>query len=213
MCKIEQLFENNQKWAESKCQQDGEFFQNLAKGQQPDYLWIDCSDARVPANKVVGLELGELFVHRNIANSVQSSNINCQSVLKYSIDVLKVKHIIVCGRYSCGGGVQASMGNDDLGIIDNWIQPIKQTYVDNLVEIEALRDSEKLNRMCELNVMAQVENLAHNKIVQQAWQRGQELQIHGWILAPENGKIFNLEVSKKGIESVEAMRQFYRMAS
>ena len=207
MCNINQLFENNQKWADTKCQRDVEYFQKLAKGQQPDYLWIGCSDSRVPANDVVGLEPGELFVHRNIANSVQSSDINCLSVLKYAVDVLKVKHIIVCGHYGCGG-VQASMGKDDLGIIDNWIQPIKQTYIANLEEIQRLPESEKLNRMCELNVMSQVDNLAHNKIVQQAWQRGQVLQIHGWIYALESGKIHNLEVSKSSIESVEPVYRF-----
>lgn len=202
MCGIEKLLENNQLWAETKCQSDPDFFKRLANQQHPEYLWIGCSDSRVPANDIVGLEPGELFVHRNIANAVQSTDFNCLSVLQYAVEVLKVKHIIVCGHYGCGG-VQASMGNDEHGLVDNWLRQIKNIYVAHRAELDALSENQGFNRLCELNVMAQVDNLAKTKVVQHAWERGQELQIHGWIYAVGNGQIQNLNVSVSSIYDVD----------
>lgn len=195
MCETDQLLINNKKWAKKKCQQDPEFFHRLAAQQNPDYLWIGCSDSRVPANEIVDLAPGELFVHRNIANAVQATDYNCLSVLQYAVDVLKVKHIIVCGHYGCGG-IQAAMSNNEYGLVDSWLRQVKDIYVKNQQEIHELRfRDQKLNRLCELNVIEQVNNLAKTKVIQHAWQRGQFLSIHGWIYSICNGQINDLKVS------------------
>jgi len=197
------LLANNKVWSEQSIAKDPEFFHRLAEQQNPDYLWIGCSDSRVPANDIVGLAPGELFVHRNIANAVQATDLNCLSVLQYAVEILKVKHIIVCGHYGCGG-VQAAMGNDEHGVVDNWLRQIKDVYVKHRDEIDALRfRDQQVNRMCELNVIEQVDNLSKTKVVQQAWQRGQSLSIHGWVYSICDGVIKDLDVSTNSLDSVD----------
>ena len=208
MCNLTRLKQNNQSWADSKCKKDPSFFKRLAQQQHPDYLWIGCSDSRVPANDIVGLEPGELFVHRNIANAIQDTDFNCLSVLQYAVEVLKVKHVIVCGHYGCGG-VQAAMDNDEHGLVDNWLRQIKDLYVAHKVELDILPRGQQVNKLCELNVMSQVSNLAKTKVVQHAWQRSQELSIHGWIYGLKDGLIKDLGVS---LSSIEQVHPNYRLA-
>lgn len=208
MCELTLLKQNNRVWADAKCQHDPEFFQRLALQQHPDYLWIGCSDSRVPANDIVGLEPGELFVHRNIANAVQDNDFNCLSVLQYAVEVLKVKHVIVCGHYGCGG-IQAAMGNEEHGLVDNWLRQIKDLYVANKVELDLLPEQDQVNRLCELNVVNQVSNLSKTKVVQHAWQRGQSLSIHGWIYGLKDGLVKDLNVSLSQLEQVDPC---YRLA-
>ncbi|TLU66414.1 carbonate dehydratase [Thalassotalea litorea] len=213
MCNTQQLLSNNRQWAEKKCLDDPEFFHRLAAQQHPDYLWIGCSDSRVPANDIVGLEPGELFVHRNIANAVQATDYNCLSVLQYAVDVLKVKHIIVCGHYGCGG-VQAAMSNQEHGLVDSWLRQVKDVYVKHNSEIDALRfRDQKINRLCELNVIEQVNNLAKMKVLQHAWNRGQEVAIHGWIYSICDGQIKDLDVSVNSCAHLDIAYQFSQTAS
>ncbi len=175
------IIENNKKWVEEKLQISPDFFNNLAEGQNPPLLWIGCSDSRVPANEIIGAEPGEVFVHRNIANMVVHSDMNMLSVLDYAVNALKVKHVIVCGHYGCGG-VKAAMGNSSIGIIDNWIRHIKDVYRFHHKELDAIEDEKlRFNRFVELNVKEQVLDLAKTSIVQSAWKNGQELSIHGWV--------------------------------
>ncbi len=188
---LKSLFERNLNWATAVSERDPEFFNKLAQQQAPQYLWIGCSDSRVPANQIVDLPPGEVFVHRNIANVVYSQDLNCLSVIQYAVEVLKVKHIIVCGHYGCGG-VQAAMGDEQLGLIDNWLAHIKDVkkhhsdYLDNL-EPEARFDS-----MCELNVIEQVKNVCRTGSVIKAWEQGRELSVHGWIYNINNGILKDL---------------------
>jgi len=208
MCKehqqLEQLIANNQQWSKTCVEKDSEFFHRLAAQQHPDYLWIGCSDSRVPANDIVGLAPGELFVHRNIANAVQATDFNCLSVLQYAVEVLKVKHIIVCGHYGCGG-VQAAMGTEELGLADNWLRQIKDIYVKHKADLDNLRfRDQQINRLCELNVIEQVGNLAKTKVVQHAWQRGQELSIHGWVYSICDGLVNDLQVTTDNLSQVDS---------
>ncbi|MGE4477211.1 MAG: carbonic anhydrase, partial [Stutzerimonas sp.] len=169
---LDQLLQNNRSWAEAIKQEDPAFFEKLAGQQVPEYLWIGCSDARVPANEIVGLLPGELFVHRNVANVVLQTDLNCLSVIQYAVDVLKVRHILVTGHYGCGG-VRAAMRDDQLGLIDGWLRGIRDLYHDYYEAIAALPDEEaRVDRMCELNVIQQVANVSHTNIVQNAWHRG-----------------------------------------
>lgn len=187
MTPYDKLLENNKSWAENQVQIDPDFFNRLLNQQSPKFLWIGCSDSRVPADKITGTEPGEIFVHRNIANLVVNTDINLLSVLQYSVEVLKVEHVIVCGHYGCGG-VKAAMGNTHLGIIDNWLKEIKDVYRINRDEINAINDeAEKTNRMVELVVKEQVFNLAKTSIIQQAWKRDQRPQLHGWVYGLNNG--------------------------
>ena len=190
---LSDLLANNKAWAEQMEARTPGFFKQLAAQQKPDYLWIGCSDSRVPANEIVGLMPGELFVHLNIANLVLHTDLNCISVLHYAVEVLNVKHIIVCGHYGCGG-VRAALGHQDLGLIDNWLRHLKDigySYRDLL----SLEDEEgRVNRLCELNVKQQVSNICRTKVVQRAWKKGQELAIHGWIYSIEDGVIHDLKV-------------------
>lgn len=189
---IETLFENNRRWSNQRTQSDPEFFSRLVAQQNPAYLWIGCSDSRVPANEIIGLDPGGLFVHRNVANLVLSSDLNCLSVIQYAVDVLQVEHIIVCGHYGCGG-IEAAIQNQTLGLIDAWLRNIKDIYEqheDELLEISTLK--ERLNRLCELNVAQQVTNLCHTSIVQNAWRRGQSLSVHGWIYGLHDGLLKEL---------------------
>jgi len=189
------ILDNNKKWVESKLALDPDFFNKLKDTQTPPLLWIGCSDSRVPANEIIGAQPGEVFVHRNIANMVIHSDMNMLSVLDYSVNVLKVKHVIVCGHYGCGG-VKAAMGHSSVGIIDNWIRHIKDSYRFRKTEIEAIEDEkERFDKFVEWNTKQQVLNLAVTSIVQQAWKKGQELSIHGWVYGLDTGLVKDLDVT------------------
>lgn len=202
-----QLIENNREWVQSKLDMDPEFFNNLAKGQQPPVLWIGCADSRVPANEIIGAGPGEVFVHRNIANMVVHSDMNMLSVLDYAVNALKVKHVIVCGHYGCGG-IQAAMTNKSIGLIDNWIRHIKDVYrlhKDTLDKIED--EQEKWDRFVELNVKEQVFDLAKTSIVQNAWRNNQDLQLHGWAYGVGDGLIKDLEVNISNDSQLDSVYQ------
>lgn len=189
------ILENNKKWVENKLKISPEFFNNLAEGQNPPLLWIGCSDSRVPANEIIGAEPGEVFVHRNIANMVVHSDMNMLSVLDYAVNALKVKHVIVCGHYGCGG-VKAAMGNDSIGIIDNWIRHIKDVYRLHRQELNSIEDEKtRFNTFVEINVKEQVLDLAKTSIVQNAWKNGQELTLHGWVYGLNSGYVTDLGVN------------------
>jgi len=202
-CEPAELLRRNLAWAESYEEEDPEYFQRLASQQNPNYLWIGCSDSRVPANDVVGLEAGELFVHRNVANQVVHTDFNGLSAAQFAIDHLKVEHVIICGHYGCGG-VKAAMENSELGIVDNWLRSVKDIYCRNLEEIEALRfRDQQLNRLCELNVIEQVRNLCKTKVVQRAWRNGRKLTLHGWIYSLTNGRITDLNIDMNAQKDLE----------
>jgi carbonic anhydrase len=192
---LPRLFDSNRRWASKIKEADPDFFRNLKKQQAPKYLWIGCSDSRVPANEIVGLLPGELFVHRNIANLVIHTDMNCLAVLQYAVDVLKVKHVIVCGHYGCGG-VEAAMGRRSHGLVDNWLRHIQDIRRRNRAELEIIPDdSERINRLCELNVCDQVFNACNTTIIQDAWRRGQKIMVHGWIYDLGDGLLKDLGVS------------------
>ncbi len=198
MPKLQHLLDNNKKWAEKIKSSDPDFFNKLAKQQNPEYLWIGCSDSRVPANEIVGLMPGEIFVHRNIANIVVHTDLNCLSVIQYAVEVLRVKHIIVCGHYGCGG-IRAALDNQDHGIIDNWLRHIKDVHRLYKTQIDALETmKEKTDLLCELNVVEQMANVCQTTMVQNAWKNNQELTIHGWIYGIENGIMKDLNVRISG---------------
>ncbi|WP_405397506.1 carbonate dehydratase [Maribacter sp. Asnod2-G09] len=202
------LIENNKKWVESKLDDDPDFFKKLEKGQQPPLLWIGCSDSRVPANEIIGGKPGEVFVHRNIANMVVHSDMNMLSVLDYAVNVLKIKHIIVCGHYGCGG-VKAAMGSKSYGLADNWIRHIRDVYRQHQKELGDITNEEVLfDRFVEFNAMEQVYNLAKTSIVQNAWERGQELFLHGWVYGVGTGIIKDLEVNFSCNSQLE---EFYKL--
>jgi carbonic anhydrase len=204
-----QLLENNKKWVESQLALDADFFKDLAKGQNPQLLWIGCSDSRVPANEIVGGKPGDVFVHRNIANMVVHSDMNMLSVLDYAVNVLKVKHVIVCGHYGCGG-VKAAMENNSIGIIDNWIRHIKDVYRLHKAELDAIEDKkERFNRFVETNVREQVLDLAKTSIVQAAWQKGQQLSLHGWVYGLNNGYVTDLNVNFSSNKDLDLVHQLY----
>ena len=192
MKNLSHLFENNLKWANSIKRKDPEFFSTLSKQQAPDILWIGCSDSRVPANEIINLPPGEVFVHRNIANVVVHTDLNCLSVIQFAVDVLKVKHIIVCGHYGCGG-IKAAMDNESYGLIDNWLRHIEDVKRFNTDLLENLDEDEEHNRMCELNVIEQVKNVSNTTIVKKAWKNGAELTIHGWVYGIEDGILKDLD--------------------
>ncbi len=189
---LENLFERNLAWANAIKEKDPEFFSQLSKQQSPEYLWIGCSDSRVPANQIVNLPPGEIFVHRNIANVVVHTDLNCLSVIQFAVEVLKVKHIIVCGHYGCGG-IKAAMGNQAYGLIDNWLCHIKDVSRFNAEKLEGLGGDKKLDLLCELNVIEQVTNVCNTTTVQSAWKNGAELSVHGWIYNIENGILKDLD--------------------
>ncbi|ABV87308.1 carbonate dehydratase [Shewanella pealeana] len=191
---LKPLFENNRRWAGRILEEDPQFFEQLAKQQSPEYLWIGCSDSRVPSNQIIDLMPGEVFVHRNIANMVIHTDLNCLSVLQYAVEVLKVKHIMVVGHYGCGG-IKASMGKERLGLIDNWLGHIRDIYRLHRADLDNMDESERFDRLCELNVMEQVANVTDTTIVQEAWARGQDVAIHGWIYSVENGLLSDLDVT------------------
>ena len=199
------ILDNNKQWVESQTAIDPEYFKDLSKGQNPPLLWIGCSDSRVPANEIIGAKPGEVFVHRNIANMVVHSDMNMLSVLDYAVNVLKVKHVIVCGHYGCGG-IKAAMGNDSIGIIDNWIRHIKDVYRLHKEELDAVaNEDDRFNKFVEINVKEQVFDLAKTSIVQSAWKKGQELTLHGWAYGLNSGYVTDLNVnisSNKDLDNV-----------
>jgi len=192
---LDHLKANNRNWAERKVANDPGFFKRLLGQQAPEYLWIGCSDSRVPANEIVDLDPGELFVHRNVANLAPPQDANYLSVLQFAVDVLKVKHILVVGHYGCGG-VAAAVNGQRLGLVDHWLQPIREVERAHRHELEAIATAEaRLDRVCELNVMRQVRNVAADVFVQDAWARGQTLSVHGWVYSIANGHVTDLEVT------------------
>jgi carbonic anhydrase len=202
------ILDNNKKWVESQLAIDKDYFKDLAKGQQPPLLWIGCSDSRVPANEIIGAKPGEVFVHRNIANMVIHSDMNMLSVLDYAVNVLKVKHVIVCGHYGCGG-VKAAMGNQSIGLIDNWIRHIKDVYRLHDTYLNAIEDEEeRFNKFVEINVQEQVFDLAKTSIVQGAWRNGQDLTLHGWTYGLNSGYVTDLGVN---MSSNDELDEVYRL--
>lgn len=203
---LKELFIKNREWAEKVTADNPEFFSTLSKQQNPEYLWIGCADSRVPANQIVDLLPGEVFVHRNIANVVVHTDLNCLSVIQFAVDVLKVKHIMVVGHYGCGG-IKAAMSTKEHGMIDNWLRHIKDVYRLHRKEIDAIEDEHvRFDRICELNVVEQVANVYQSSIVQNAWRQGQELHVHGWCYSLDNGHIKDLEVTvSNGEESIERL--------
>lgn len=199
------ILDNNKKWVEEQTAIDKEFFKDLSKGQNPPLLWIGCSDSRVPANEIIGAKAGEVFVHRNIANMVIHSDMNMLSVLDYAVNVLKVKHVIVCGHYGCGG-VKAAMGNDSIGIIDNWIRHIKAVYRLHNKYLDSIEDeNERFNKFVELNVKEQVFDLAKTSIVQSAWRNGQDLTLHGWAYGLNSGYVTDLDVNMSSNDDLDSV--------
>jgi carbonic anhydrase len=190
---LQNLIDNNRAWAESVRRRDPRFFEKLAHQQTPDYLWIGCADSRVPANEIVGLLPGELFVHRNVANVVVHSDLNCLSVLQYAVDVLQVDHVIVCGHYGCGG-VQAAARDARFGLIDNWLRHVQDVAKKHAAQLAALEEARRLDRLCELNVIEQVLNVSRTTIVQDAWARGRNIAVHGWIYAISDGLLRDLSI-------------------
>jgi len=198
MSSIQHLFENNQKWAEKVKAENPDFFKDLSAQQNPDYLWIGCSDSRVPANELLGMQPGEVFVHRNIANQVVHSDLNCLSVIQFAVEALKVKHIIVCGHIGCGG-IKASLEDESHGLIDNWLNHIKNVYRFHKERLDAIEsESEKLDLLCELNVIEQVGNVCNTTVLRDAWARGQEVKVHGFIYNLRDGILKDLNVSVSG---------------
>jgi len=196
---LEYLLKKNQAWAASKIEADPDFFTRLCKAQAPKYLWIGCSDSRVSANEITGLRPGEMFVHRNVANVVPHSDLNCLAVIQFAVEVLNVQHIIVTGHYGCGG-ILAAMQDKDHGQIGNWLAHIQDVYRQHYEEISNLDGPEvQANRLCELNVAAQVHNVAKTSIVQNAWRHGKDVQVHGWIYSLKNGVLQDLKVSVSAI--------------
>lgn len=191
----DQLFENNRDWAAEILSRDANFFKKLAEQQSPEYLWIGCADSRVPANELLGLLPGELFVHRNIANLVVHSDLNCLSVLQFAVDVLKVKHIIVCGHYGCGG-VQAALTGRRVGLADNWLRHVQDVHQKHEKYLgEVLPEKVRVDRLCELNVIEQVVNVCQTTIIQDAWERGQSVEVHGWVYGIQDGLLNELGMS------------------
>lgn len=202
-----QLIDNNREWVASKLKENPDFFKRLAEGQSPPVLWIGCADSRVPANEIIGAQPGEVFVHRNIANMVLHTDMNMLSVLDYAVNALKVSHVIVCGHYGCGG-VKAAMGNQSIGIIDNWIRHIKDVYRFNHKELDSIKDEkERFDRFVELNVIEQVHDLAKTSIIQKAWETGQQVMIHGWVYGVHNGLVKDLNVNIKDNHTLSEVYQ------
>jgi carbonic anhydrase len=203
MRSLKQLFDNNRTWAADMTRQDPEFFRRLSTEQSPHYLWIGCSDSRVPANQVVGLVAGEMFVHRNVANVVVHTDLNCLSAIQFAVDVLRIEHIIVCGHYSCGG-ILAALQNNKLGLIENWLRHVQDVRDKHRAELDALdTEAKQHDRLCELNVIEQVINLSRTTVVRDAWSRGQPVTVHGWIYDLSDGLLRDLDVTVATEHDVE----------
>jgi carbonic anhydrase len=195
MATLSKLLDNNRAWAADRVKRDPTFFTRLARQQAPEFLWIGCADSRVPANEIVGLDPGELFVHRNVANVVVHTDLNCLSVIQFAVDVLQVKHIIVCGHYGCGG-IRAAMEKGSHGLIDNWLRHVQDVSRAHEVKLNAIPDFDaRVDRLCELNVIDQVQNVARTTIVQDAWRRGHAVQLHGWVYGLKDGLITDLGIN------------------
>ncbi|AKE53015.1 carbonate dehydratase [Kangiella geojedonensis] len=208
MSDIKKLLEQNRQWAADTVEQYPDFFKELSEQQSPKYLWIGCADSRVPATQITNLMPGEIFVHRNIANQVSTTDLNCMSVLQFAVQVLQVEHIIVCGHYGCGG-VNAALSNQQLGLIDNWLTQIKDVYIKNETKFTAItNEQERSDLMCELNVKDQVQTVCNTTIVQDAWKRGQKLSVHGWCYSLKDGHIKDLEVSTDSVSSNHSVYQY-----
>jgi len=204
---IKHLFANNRAWAARRLQEDPDFFSRLARQQSPEYLWIGCSDSRVPANQIIDLDPGEVFVHRNVANVVGHTDLNALSVIQFAVDVLKVKHILIVGHYGCGG-VAAALHNRSMGLIDNWLRNVQDVRDRNIILLDSLmNDRDRQNRLCELNVMQQVVNVSRTTVIREAWARGQGVTLHGWCYSLEDGLVRDLGMSSRSAE--EAYRNFH----
>ena len=207
---LEKLFENNKAWSANILKKDPQFFEKLQKQQNPDYFWVGCSDSRVPASEILNLLPGEVFVQRNVANQVVHSDMNCLSALQFAVDVLKVRHVIICGHYDCGG-VKAALAGERHGLVDNWLMHVRDTvkkYRKPLDEIES--EKERVDRICELNVIEQVENICNTTVMEDAWARGQEVTVHGLIYGLHDGHLRNLDVSINGPDEIASQYQFAR---
>ena len=204
---LKHIFDSNRKWAEETEKNDPGFFEMLSASQTPEYLWIGCSDSRVPANEIIGRKPGEVFVHRNIANMVLHADINCLAVIQYAVDILKVKHIVVCGHYGCGG-IRAALEKKEHGLIDNWLRNVKDVYRYHREKIETEPDPDKQCAMlCELNIVEQVANVCHTTIVQNAWKAGQELSVHGWIYSLKDGLLRDLNVTTTSLADISSIHR------
>ena len=210
MSDIQELFENNRAWAKASYEADPEYFSRLVNQQSPEYLWIGCSDSRVPANQIIGLPPGEVFVHRNVANVVVHSDLNALSVLQYAVDALRVKHILVVGHYGCNG-VGAAMNNNRMGLIDNWLRHVQDVRDKHEQTLTSIDDTKlRLDRLCELNVMQQVVNISQTTIMREAWERGQDVTVHGWCYTLSDGIVEDLNISA---HSREEALELYQQAS
>lgn len=206
MAQIKQLFENNQQWSKSIKENSPTYFAELAKSQHPEYLWIGCADSRVPAERLTGLISGELFVHRNVANQVIHTDLNCLSVIQYAVDVLEVKHIIVCGHYLCSG-VHAAIENEELGLIDNWLLHIRDLYLKHKPYLDTFEKEEQGNHLCMINVAEQVYNLGNSTILRSAWKRGQNVKIHGWFYDISDGILKDMGMTASNRTALEQAYQ------
>jgi len=196
---LKHLFEQNRAWAEGISSGNPDFFRKLSQQQSPEYLWIGCADSRVPANEIVGLLPGEIFVHRNVANVVIHTDLNCLSCIQYAVEVLHVKHIIVCGHYGCGG-VMAALENQKFGLIDNWLRHVQDVMQKHARVLETITAEQRVSRLCELNVVEQVFNVTQTTVVRGAWERGQELTVHGWVYGLQDGLVRDMGVSSSNVE-------------
>ncbi len=202
---LDHLKANNRAWATRMISRDADFFSRLERQQTPEYLWIGCSDSRVPATQIVDVDPGEIFVHRNVANLAPPQDANYLSVLQFAVDVLKVKHIIVVGHYGCGG-VSAAVDGKRRGLVDHWLHPIREVYHEHVHELDTIPDpNARLNRLCELNVIRQVKNVASDIIVQSAWTRAQDVCVHGWVYSLANGLVTDLDVTVSGPKEIERL--------
>jgi carbonic anhydrase len=209
---LQELFDNNRAWAAEITRRDPEFFLRLSRQQAPQYLWIGCSDSRVPANEIVDLQPGELFVHRNVSNVVAHGDLNCLSVIQFAVDVLDVKHIIVCGHYGCGG-VRAALRDDKYGLVDNWLRHVQDVHLKHQAQLdELLTEGERVDRLCELNVVEQVVNVAQTTVVRDAWARGKSLCVHGWVYGLGDGLLRDLGITVSAPEQVQSRADIARMA-
>lgn len=207
---LEHLLENNRRWSEQVRRENPDFFEKLSTLQTPKYLWIGCSDSRISANLLLGLQPGEIFVHRNVANVVVHTDLNCLSVIQFAVEVLKVEHIIVCGHYGCGG-VKAALDESRLGLIDNWLRHIQDVAGKHSAALAAIDgENERWDRLCELNVVEQVLNVCETTIVQDAWERGQHLVVHGWIYGLNDGMVRELGIAIKNKADMIALRQTFK---
>jgi carbonic anhydrase len=207
MRKLDKLIAGNKAWAEAINQQKPEFFQGLSQQQTPEYLWIGCSDSRVPSTQLVGLEPGEMFVHRNVANVVAHTDLNCLSVMQFAIDALRIRHIIVCGHYGCGG-VEAALNNVRLGLIDNWLRHVQDVAEKHETLLDRISDKrERFDKLCELNVIEQTINVCQTTVVQSAWERGHELSVHGLIYGLHDGLLRDLDICITSLDELLAARQ------